>query len=239
MNILVNYFRLNKYYLFLAIVIANMMIIWLSKSALINEIVFYNTFSEQMSYDRSMEIFDGLKRYSWISYAAIPIVLLIKFTLISIVIYTGIFLFDLHERISFKKVFGVVVASEIVFITASLIKFLWFSFFAGNYDLNDMSFFYPLSLSNLFSRSEVDKMWIFPLQVLNLFQLLYILSISHGLYTQSGIQKTKVEKAVMMAYLPGLILWIALIMFLSIGSGGSILFLMPSSPAISRAANAR
>ena len=218
MNILIQYFRLNKYYLFVAIVIANMLIIWLSKSTLVNEIVFYNTFSEQLSYDRSIKLFEGMKRYSWIGYALMPVVLLIKFTFVSIVLYTGIFLCDLHDRISFRKVFGVVVASEIVFLIASLIKFLWFSFFAGNYDLNDMSFFYPLSLSNLFSRSEVDKIWIFPLQVLNLFQLLYILSISFGLSIQSGIQKTKAEKAVMLAYLPGLIFWVALIMFLSIDS---------------------
>ena len=218
MNILIQYFRLNKYYLFVAIVIANMLIIWLSKSTLVNEIVFYNTFSEQLSYDRSMELFEGLKRYSWIGYATMPLALFIKFTLVSLVLYTGIFLCDLHNRICFRKVFGVVVASEIVFLIASLIKFLWFSFFAGNYDLNDMSFFYPLSLSNLFSRSEVDKMWIFPLQVLNLFQLLYILSISFGLSIQSGIQKAKTEQAVMLSYLPGLIFWIALIMFLSMDS---------------------
>jgi len=218
MNLLIQYYRLNKYYLFTTIVLANMLIIWLSKSTLVSEVVFYNTFSEQLSYNRSMELFEGLKRYSWIGYAAMPVTLLIKFTLVSIVLYTGIFLCDLHDRISFRKVFGVVVASEIVFLIASLIKFLWFSFFAGNYDLNDMSFFYPLSLSNLFSRSEVDKMWIFPLQVLNLFQLLYILSMSFGLYAKTGIQRTKAEKAVMLAYLPGLIFWIALIMFLSIDS---------------------
>jgi hypothetical protein len=218
MNILIEYFRLNKYYLFLAIVIANMLVIWLSRSSLINEIVFYNTFSEQLSYDRSMELFEGLKKYSWIGYASMPVALLIKFTFVSIVLYTGIFLCDLHDRISFRKVFGVVVASEIVFFLASLIKFLWFSFFAGNFDLNDMSFFFPLSLSNLFSRSEVDKMWIFPLQVLNLFQLMYILLMSFGLSAQSGIQKAKAEKAVMLSYLPGLIFWIALIMFLSIGT---------------------
>jgi hypothetical protein len=216
MKILIQYYRLNNYYLFLGIVLANILIVWLSKSMLINEIVFYNTFSEQLTYDRSLKLFEGLKRYSWIGYASMPIILLLKFTLISIVLYSGIFLFELHKRISFKKVFGAVIASEIIFLIASLIKFLWFCFFAGNYDLNDMSFFYPMSLSNLFSRSEVDKIWIFPLQVLNLFQVLYIISLSFGIYTVSGIQKTKVDKAVIFTYLPGLIFWIALIMFLSI-----------------------
>lgn len=218
MNLLIQYFRLNKYYLFLAIIIANMLLMWLSKSVLINEVVFYNTYSEQISYDRSMEIFEGMKRYSWIGYAATPLVFIIKFTLISIVIYIGIFLCDLHEKISFKKVFGIVVASEIVFFLASFIKFLWFCFFAGDYDLNDVNFFYPLSLINLFSRADLEKVWIFPLQILNLFQIVYLLLVSYGLYLQTGISRTKTEKAVLISYLPGLLIWVAFIMFLTIGS---------------------
>lgn len=218
MNILIQYFRVKKLYLFIAIVIANMLMMWLSKFTLVNETIFYNTYSEQLSYDRSMELFESLNKYSWIGYVFIPIALFIKFSLVSIVVYIGIFFCDLHEGVSFRNIFGVVVASEIVFLIASLLKSLWFCFFAGNYDLNDLNFFYPLSLSNFFSQSEVDKIWIFPLQVLNLFQLIYILSLSFGLYAQTGIEKAKVEKAVMFSYLPGLIFWIALIMFLSIGS---------------------
>lgn len=218
MDILTHYFRLNKSCLFLAIVIANMLMMWLSKSTLINEVVFYNTYSEQLSYERSMELFEGLKKYSWIGYALIPVVLLIKFSLISIIIYSGIYFCDLHEKISLRKVFGVVIASEIVFLLASLAKFLWFCFFAGNYDLNDMNFFYPLSLGNLFSQSEVDKIWIFPLQILNIFQIIYILLLSYGLYVQTGIQQAKAEKAVLVSYLPGLVIWVTLIMFLTIGS---------------------
>jgi hypothetical protein len=218
MNILILYFRLNKFYLFIAIIIANMLLIWLSKSTLINETVFYNTYSEQLSYDRTIELFESLKRYSWIGYAFMPFILLIKFSLISTVIYTGIFFCDFHEKVNFKKVFGVVIASEIIFLTANLAKVLWFCFFAGNYDLNDISFFYPLSLSNLFNQSELDKIWIFPLQILNLFQIIYILLLSYGLFVQSGIEKIKTDKAVLVSYLPGLVIWVALIMFLSIGS---------------------
>jgi hypothetical protein len=218
MNLLIQYFRLNKFYLFLAIVIANMLLIWLSKSILINDVVFYNTYSEQLSYERSMELFEVLKKYSWIGYASVPIVFIIKLSFVSIIIYAGVFLCDLHEKISFKKVFGVVIASEIVFFIASLIKFFWFSFFAGNYDLNDMNFFYPLSLINLFSRAEVNKIWIFPLQILNLFQIIYLLLMSYGLYVQTGINKAKTERAILVSYLPGLVIWVAFIMFLTIGS---------------------
>jgi hypothetical protein len=73
-------------------------------------------------------------------------------------------------------------------------------------------------LGNLFSQSEVDKIWIFPLQILNIFQIIYILLLSYGLYVQTGIQQAKAEKAVLVSYLPGLVIWVTLIMFLTIGS---------------------
>jgi len=202
----------------LTIVLANMLIMWLSKYILINDIVFYNTFSEQISYERSNALFENLMKYSWIGYVAMPFIFLVRFGLISIITYTGIFLCDLHEAISYKKVFGVVIASEIVFFLASLFKLLWFCFFAGNYDLNDLNFFYPLSLINLFNQAELDKMWIFPLQSLNLFQIIYVLSLAYGIKVQSEIHLDKAEKAVLISYLPGLLIWVVFIMFFSISS---------------------
>jgi hypothetical protein len=96
------------------------------------------------------------------------------------------------------------------------IKFLWFYLFAGNYDLNDIGFFYPLSLINFFKTSEVNRLWIFPLQTVNVFQMVYIISISYGLNKVYEIEKSDSDKIVLLSYLPALILWVALIMFLTI-----------------------
>ena len=217
-NLFRDYFRINKYHLFIIIIASDLLILWLSRSLLISEDIFYNTYSEQLSYDRSLSLFEDLQRLSWLGYVITPIGLVIKFGVISSVLYTGVFFSDLHDRISFRDIFGVVVASESVFIVAGLSKFLWFYFSDGNYDLNDIGFFYPLSLSNLFSSAEVDKIWIYPLQILNLFQFVYILLLSYGLYLQTGIKRSVSEKIVLISYLPGLIIWLAFIMFLSIDS---------------------
>jgi hypothetical protein len=146
MNLLVRYFSLTRLQLFFAIVLANMVIIWLSKAVLINEIVFYNTFSEQLTYDRSIKLFDDMRRFAWIGYALTPVILLIKFSMVSLVLYAGIVLCNIQYKVSLGSVFKIVIAGEIVFVCANLLKFLWFYFFAGNYDLNDLGFFYPLSL---------------------------------------------------------------------------------------------
>lgn len=215
MNFIVRFYNLKKLYLFIGIILANLLLIWVSKNLLINEVVFYNTYSEQLTYDRSLKLFESLKSISWISYAFTPIVLLLKFSLISLVIYTGLIICNIQEKISLGSVFKVVIASEAIFIIAGILKFLWFYFFAGNYDLTDLGFFSPLSLINFFKKSEVARIWIFPLQTVNLFHLIYIISISYGLTKVSTIKKSDSEKVVLLSYLPGLALWIVLIMFLT------------------------
>ncbi len=216
MKLLVKYYNLKGLHLFIGIVLANIFLVWLSKTLLINEIVFYNAFSDQLTYERSLKLFEDLKRFSWISYAFTPIMLFIKFSIVSLVIYFGVVFYNAQKMISLKTVFKIVIASEFVFLVAGIFKFIWFYFFAGNYDFNDLGFFYPLSLINLFKIAEVGKFWIYPLQTINAFHIFYILAISFALNRHCSLEKSDCEKIVLASYVPALVLWIALIMFLTI-----------------------
>lgn len=219
MNVLVQYYSLRKSSLFAVIVLTNIIVIWLSKTVLIDEIVFYNTYSEQLTLERSLQLFEKIKEISWISYVFIPVMLAVKFVLVSIVLYTGAFLYNLHFKITFSTIFRIVIASDLIFIFAGLIKFLWFYFSSDGYNLNDIGFFYPLSLINLFKITEVSKVWIYPLQVVNIFQFIYIIALSFGLRKIGNLKDSDADKIVLSSYLPALVLWIALVMFISIDTG--------------------
>jgi len=210
------FLSIKNWKLFSGIVLANLLILFASQTTLINEIVFFNTFSEQLTYDRSMELFDQMRSIAWVSYIVTPIMLLIKFSALSVLLYVGVFFSDLHKEITLGKIFKVVIISELVFIVASILKLLWFIFFAGNYTLDDMKFFYPLSLINLFSRAEVAPYWIHPLQVVNLFQLAYMFLLAIGLSRISSLKREAADKVVLATYVPGILVWVALIMFLTI-----------------------
>lgn len=218
MKLLSQYFNLKGIYLLLIITVLNILMVWISKSLLINEIVFYNTFSEQLTFDRSMQLFARMNSIAWVSYLFSPLLLFLKFVAVSLMLLTGLVLFKHQENISFGPVFKVVIASEIAFSLGNLAKFLWFCFFAGNYDLNDLAFFFPLSLINFFNRTEVSKLWIYPLQTVNLFHILYVLLLAYGMNRICSFEKADSEKVVLISYLPGLVLWISLVMFLTIGS---------------------
>lgn len=202
--------------LFLGIVSMNLLVILLSQLTLINETVFFNTYSEQLTYERSMELFQKMQTYSWVSYVLAPVLLFLKFSAISVLLYIGVFFSDLHRDIPLRKIFKVVIACESVFIGASMIKLLWFVFFAGNYTLQDISFFYPLSVINLFKRSEVAIYWVYPLQTVNLFQFLYVLLLAFGLSKAGSVNKKSVDKVVLATYVPAIAVWVTVIMFLTI-----------------------
>ncbi len=216
MKILDGYFSLKKNELLLFIIAVNLMLVWLSKTVLINETVFFNTYSEQMTYERSMELFKKIRELSWISYLVTPLILIIKFSVLSLVVYIGFFISGFHKEVTLGMIFTIVVASEIVIVLASLTKFLWFAFFAGNYTLDEMNFFYPLSLINLFRQPEVAKYWIYPLQSVNLFQVAYILLLAIGLEKVSSVKREKADIIVLVTYGSAFILWIAFIMFITI-----------------------
>lgn len=216
MKILDGYFSLKKNELLLSIIAVNLILVWLSKTVLINETVFFNSYSEQMTYDRSMELFKKIRELSWISYLVTPLILIIKFSVLSLVVYIGFFISGLQKEVTLGMIFTIVVASEIVIVLASLSKFLWFAFFAGNYTLDEMSFFYPLSLINLFGQNEVAKYWIYPLQSVNLFQVAYILMLAMGLAKVSSVNREKADIIVLLTYGSALLLWIAFIMFITI-----------------------
>lgn len=213
-SIITNYYCTKTKYLLLIIILLSIANQWVFNSLLINEDVFYNTFSNQLAYDRIIGLFNKTMKIAWISYLLQPVMCFIKFLLVSIVLYIGLFFLDLNGEIKFETVFKVVVASELIFILAGIIKIFWFAFISYSYDLNDLAFFYPLSLSNFFKSGEVNKMWIYPLQVLNIFHLIYIIGLVQGLQALCGKNQI-IEKVVLITYLPGLILWIVLLIFLS------------------------
>ena len=216
MTLLQRYFNLKRFHIFLFIVLGNLILIWLSKSVLINEVVFYNAYSEQLTYDRARQLFDSFQSMSWISYVLSPLILILKFSLISLVLYIGIVFNNLQYKVPLGSVFRIVIASDGVFLLAGLTKFFWFYLFAGNYDLNDINFFYPLSLINIFKAEEVRKIWIYPMQTVNLFHIAYLMLLSFGLNNVCKIEKYDSEKIVLLSYLPGLLLWLTLILFISI-----------------------
>ena len=167
------------------------------------------------------EIFALQEKWNWLSYTIIPILLLIKTTLISSILYIGTFFYS-KVKVTFKQLFNAVVKAEFVFLGVGVLKIIWFYFFQANYTLEDLQYFYPLSALNIVGYQGLDAWFIYPLQVLNLFELAYWLLLSYFIGKLAFTEKDKGKpmdlgfKIVASSYGSALLLWVVVVMFFTL-----------------------
>lgn len=210
-------YRTDQRLLFAFFCIAILGLTLLSKELLLTEEIYVATLSEQMGVDRVQAMLQLQAKWEWVGYAILPLLYLLKFTLIALCLNVGTLLFS--YRIPFKKLFRLAMVAEVVFLVPVLLKLLWFLRVQTSFTLEDLQYFYPLSLLNLFESGSVAKWWVYPLQLVNVFELVYWLLLAYGLHRLLRTHYDRALTLVLSSYLPGLLLWATLIVFLSVSFG--------------------
>lgn len=214
MNIHISIFRQKNLVLFAVLVgISALCTFIISQYVMTNEL-YYRSMGEQLTLEQIDQLRAIQDRYAWLSYVLIAMINLIKYTLIAGVLYTGIFLSGF--KVDFGRVFKLVLVAEFVLLLPMISKMLWFAFFDNGYSLDDLQFFYPLSLLSVVDPNQVDALWHYPLQVLNVFELLYWIVLGWGLHLLIQRNFDLSLRIVLGSYLPALLLWIVWVMFLTV-----------------------
>ena len=147
--------------------------------------------------------------------------ILIKVTLVGCILYIGTFFYS-KAKVTFKQLFDAVIKAEFVFLLVSILKIVWFYFFQTNYTLEDLQYFYPLSALNIVGYQGLESWFIYPLQVLNLFELAYCLLLSYFVGKLAFTEKDKGKpmdlgfKIVASSYGSALLLWVVVVMFFTL-----------------------
>ncbi|MFA6947140.1 MAG: hypothetical protein WC220_14705 [Pedobacter sp.] len=179
----------------------------------LSEGLFYQSFGEQMAVDRIAKMFEMSQKWQWIGYVFTPIVILIRISFTAICLYIGCFL--VNSKIRFKELFKVALIADFVFILAGIAKLVILIFFKNVSKLDDLQF-QPLSLMELFHRNSVDKLFVYPFSLINVFELLYWLVLA---WLLSGLLEKPFGnslKRVASSYGTGLLLWVLFVMFLTV-----------------------
>ena len=167
------------------------------------------------------EYLSNYNKLKWFSYVIIPLFLLVKTTLIASIIYIGAFFYS-KVKVTFKQLFNAVVKAEFVFLGVGILKIIWFYFFQTNYTLEDLQYFYPLSALNIVGYQGLESWFIYPLQVLNLFELAYWLLLAYFIGKLAFTEKDKGKpmdlgfKIVASSYGSALLLWVVVVMFFTL-----------------------
>ena len=147
-------------------------------------------------------------------YIVLPLLNLIKFTLITSCLSLGYYF--ISNQWKFNSFFYIVIQAELIQLLPLLVRLIWFLFFQTNYSFNDVQAFYPLSVFNLIEDKTATPYLSYLFQTLNLFELLYWIALAYGI---SQIVKMPVNETfglVAASYGSGLLIWIMCIMFLTV-----------------------
>jgi hypothetical protein len=141
--------------------------------------------------------------------------LFIKSVLIASVLYIGVYFFS-QATVTFKELWAVVMQAEFVFLLVPVIKLGWFYFFKSQYTFEDIQYFYPLSALNIIGYKGLTAWFLYPLQVLNVFELIYMLYLGYQIGHLTRTNADRGLKIVACSYLPALLLWVVVIMFFTL-----------------------
>ncbi len=181
----------------------------------------YNKLTETLSFNQVEKILQFQKKINNWLYLVLPLLIIFKIFLISSVLYIGTFFFS-KTKVTFKQLFNAVVKAEFVFLGVGVLKIIWFYFFQTNYTLEDLQYFYPLSALNIVGYKGLEAWFIYPLQVLNLFELAYWLLLSYFVGKLAFTERDKGKpmdlgfKIVASSYGSALLLWVVVVMFFTL-----------------------
>ncbi|MEA1787163.1 hypothetical protein U1E44_13765 [Arenibacter sp. GZD96] len=172
----------------------------------------YKDLSEQLTLQQIEAFFENKKRWAWVGYLVMPVLLFLKITGIAWVLGIGGFFSDIS--LAHKRYFRIVLISEYIFLIPALVKFGWFYFVETDFSFDQVQQFVPFSLQSVFNTTNVPQWAMYPLQLINLFEVAYWLLLAYLI--DKATRTTKGIKIVLTGYAPALFIWVVFIMFLTL-----------------------
>lgn len=200
---------------FFLLAILTISYILLIKIVVNEDVMIYDSISKMYNQNEAKYIYDFQKKWEWLTYILIVLMLFIKGTMISSILYIGAFFLS-TTKVTFRQLFDAVINAEFIFLIVGIIKIIWFYFFQTTYNLEDIQYFYPLSALNFIDHKELEPWLIYPLQTLNVFELVYIIVLSYQLGTLTKTNADTGLKIVASSYIPALLLWVTIVMFFTL-----------------------
>jgi hypothetical protein len=193
------YFDFDKRLFFFIVVLVFVIIRFVTNDLILQSIPGY----EQLADDGTFLFFYV---FNVLGYLWTPFALLWKFTLTAFILWIGGFAFG--YRVSFKKLWQYIMVIELIFILPELIKMLYFMTLPESVNYKEIRDFYPLSAFSLFSGEDTESKYRYPLQVLNIFEFLYIYLLILVFHTVSKRSIRQSTWVVLSVYIPVLLAWL-------------------------------
>jgi hypothetical protein len=207
-------------YIFLYLLVAYTLTTFAIHYLYYSDALLQQTFGGHLASDRIMNIVALSRKWQWVGYAILPVIILTRVFYTSIFLFIGIFFTELKAE--FGKLFKIALLADFVYVLAGLAKLVILIFFREVSTLQDLQF-QPLSAMELFNAKIVDPLFVYPLSLFNLFELGYFLVLAWllvGVINEASEERTlrfgQSLKLVTTSYGSGLLLWVLVVMFITL-----------------------
>lgn len=200
--------------LFIFVCFLSIVVQYLFNNIIVNDDLLYDFYVDRISLERITDILSERKKLSWPSFVIPPFFFFVKFCLIAVCFSIAALL--VGHAVDFGIFFYAATVSEIVLISSSIVRILWFSFVQTDYTLQDIQYFMPLSIINLFDPLNLDPLFIYPLRLLNGFEVMYWFALAYLLKDILRMNILRNFYFVACSYGIGLLIWCVFIAFITV-----------------------
>jgi len=142
------------------------------------------------------------------------LILTIKCFLMALVLYAGLFFANKHQGVKLGSLFAIAVYAESIIVLGGMLKVILGA--ASDLTYSEFSLFAPLSVLSMLDISSVQPIWYYPLQLLNVFEVIYCLLLVYFLSQELDFKKSVSSKVVLGSYAFSMSFWMVLILFLTL-----------------------
>lgn len=188
-------------------------ITWLSQRYLITEEALLSSFSSLPR--AAAERFTRISlEFRWLGYVFLLLWVLLKWLLVTLCLQAGLVVSN--QRAPFASVWRLVVRAEWVFVLLASVRLVRFLLIRETFTLEDLQLFYPLSALNLFDQGSLEPWWVYPFQVINVFEVIYWVVLARGLGRITGSGFGRSLNLVATGYGTGLLIWVLTVVLVSL-----------------------
>lgn len=207
---------MKNFILFAILLIFYFLLTFLEKTYISTDSKIFDFLSKDYPNSVVQNYMENQRKYWWLSYAITPVFIGIKVLLVAFCLnFLKLFEIENIDKIKFSDFLFLAIIAEFVFVIAGFYKFFNFYWLETDYTLEDLQTYYPLSLLNFKDSISTEKWLAYPLQVANLFEILYWVVLAVGIreFLQDKISFVKSFGLVALTYGIGLLFWVGIVCF--------------------------
>ena len=206
----------NNLLLSLTIIFFYLILTFVDKTFIVSESKIFDYLANKYPSSVVQNYMESQKKWWWVSYVTTPVLIGIKVLLVAFCLNFVKIISEKLEDVQFRVILTVVLIAEFVFIIAGFYKFFNFYLIDTDYTLETLQTYYPLSLINFKEAISTEKWLAYPLQLANVFELMYWGVLAWGIW-QLADKKISYQRSlgyVALTYGIGLLFWVGVVCFL-------------------------